>query len=85
MCRAIPAAGSLPFQPNATEPNPMIADIIKNGAISLAIAIVFAFAISYFLELSAEGIKNVTFISIVLCLALGQLIRFLGSRGGSKK
>jgi hypothetical protein len=51
----------------------------------LGIAIVFAFAISYFLELSPEGIKNITFISVVICLGLGQMIRYIRSRSGSKK
>jgi hypothetical protein len=67
----------IPSNPRATDPALMIGDIIKNGAISFAVAIVLAFAISYFLELSPEGIKNITFISVIMCLGLGQLIRLV--------
>jgi membrane protein DedA with SNARE-associated domain len=57
-----------------------MAEIVKTGAISVAVAIIFAVIASYTLELSSEGIKNITFISVVICLALGQGIRWLWSR-----
>lgn len=56
-----------------------MAEILKTGTISIAVAIVFALIASYALDLSPEGIKNITFISVVMCLALGQLIRFIWS------
>jgi ABC-type spermidine/putrescine transport system permease subunit I len=63
----------------ATETESMIGDILKAGGISVAVAIILAFAASYYLQLSPSGIRNITFISVVLCLALGQVVRFIWS------
>ena len=46
---------------------------MKAGAISLAIAAVLAIFLSWWLELSPKGIAAITTLSIVVCVAIGQL------------
>jgi hypothetical protein len=49
---------------------------VKANWLSLAIAVVLAAILSWWLDLSPKGIAAVTAILIVVCLGLGQLFRF---------
>jgi uncharacterized membrane protein YgaE (UPF0421/DUF939 family) len=48
---------------------------MKAGAISLAVAAVLAVFLSWWLELSPKGIAAITAVLIVVCVAIGQIIR----------
>jgi hypothetical protein len=50
---------------------------MKAGAISLAIAAVLAIFLSWWLELSPKGITAITTLSIVVFVAIGQLLRVI--------
>jgi uncharacterized membrane protein SpoIIM required for sporulation len=50
---------------------------MKATWLGLAVAVVLAAALSWWLDLSPKGIAAITAILIIVCLGIGQLLRLL--------